>query len=205
MGCGFKTEQETHMISTTAAITSPNFDITHGGPGTAPLGTRSELQLVREELADLCQQMEWLRGWWEEYGDVVRGVDRTAAARVHDHFIDGACLSRRIARAAGIAIDVDYIASFDWTAPSNRPTEGDTGASAVFEYLGGNLGLYADVTIHARTPVGEIDLSLEQALNRIDEFAEPGQNRILLALPHDFHMPEQRAPYRPGDNSTGEA
>ncbi|MFM9438351.1 hypothetical protein ACFDR9_005456 [Janthinobacterium sp. CG_23.3] len=75
------------------------------------------------------------------------------------------------------------------------PEPPEVGPAPALRYYGGDLGLVdaQDVTIHAHTPTGWVDLMLEQALRNIDQFAEPGRTRILLVLPFHFDMPGARA------------
>lgn len=59
-----------------------------------------------------------------------------------------------------------------------------------FHWVGDNIGTdVAEVTVSAKAATGQlIYMSLEEALNKIDRFAEYGANRIISALVYHFSM-----------------
>lgn len=40
-------------------------------------------------LVALCSNMQWVYGWWCQYGSAIRTLNRRVASSVHDHFMDG--------------------------------------------------------------------------------------------------------------------
>lgn len=136
---------------------------------------------LRDELTDLAMNIELLRGWWEAHGDQIRAVGGLAASRVHDRFVDAVCLSRGIARQAGITLDQDYLRNYDWNPAPAVPPAPAVGPAPALRYTGGTLGLDVDEPeIMAEAPGGVYQFTLAQALRFIDQFAEPGRTRLLL-------------------------
>jgi hypothetical protein len=60
--------------------------------------------------------------------------------------------------------------------------------SAGLHLLGHNLGLGDDVTIRTRADGKLLDLSLQDALWRIDEFDDRAQAHLIAALPFAFQL-----------------
>jgi hypothetical protein len=75
-------------------------------------GANTEQQ--RENVANLCTTMMWLRSWWESRQDMVRAVDGKVAAEVHDHFVDGAIFARGIGRGMQLELDEQRIKNYRW-------------------------------------------------------------------------------------------
>jgi len=148
-----------------------------------------ELEIMHGELASLCTHVEYLCSWWNHYGDRIRDMDRLAARRIHDHFIDGVSFSRSVARVAGVEIDREAIGSYNWERPSILPPAPEVGPEPPFRYCGGNLGLTdGPVSINVAVPGGRAEVSLEWALRNIGRFAEPGRTRLLLEVAHEFDV-----------------
>lgn len=55
-------------------------------------------------------------------------------------------------------------------------------------WLGDNLGGDGPVLVDARSHFGQVGLELEQALRRIDQFDEAGQQRIMAGLREQFDV-----------------
>lgn len=83
-------------------------------PAPADGDRLTDAELMRYEVETLCSHMLWLRAWWERHDEAIRAADRTAAAHVHDHFIDGAGFARTIARQAGFDLDEDRMRNYSW-------------------------------------------------------------------------------------------
>jgi len=75
------------------------------------------------ELQHLCELVQLIRAWWEQFGGSIRELDRAMAVRVHDVFIEAAITARAIARQH--AITLPDFGDFDWTpsvpAPGRAP------------------------------------------------------------------------------------
>lgn len=74
----------------------------------------TDAQLMRHRVEALCSHMVWLRHWWEGHEEAIRAADRRAAACIHDHFVDGACFARSIARQAGFDLEEQRIRDYTW-------------------------------------------------------------------------------------------
>ncbi|MYM25791.1 hypothetical protein GTP46_24490 [Duganella sp. FT135W] len=67
----------------------------------------------------LCQLMQYLRAWWEQFEKTLRMLDHAAAVKAHDAVVDGVILARRISRELGWALP-DYSA-INWAATPVPP------------------------------------------------------------------------------------
>lgn len=76
-------------------------------------------EVTKHNLEGLCTHMEFLRSWWNAFGPAIRDLAPDVACRIHDHFIDGVCFSRNVARTAGIKVN-PRIASYPWRADSHE-------------------------------------------------------------------------------------
>lgn len=142
------------------------------------------------ELAGLCEAMEYLRSWFGAHEDLLRTVPGTNVCRIYDRFVEGVCRARTIARVAGIAIDTPRIKAHDWNARPFAATV-PVGPAAPFRYIGGNLGLSkaGDCIIWANEDGVQKRCDIELALRNIDQFAEPGRTRLLIDIAVHFGLP----------------
>jgi len=149
-------------------------------------------EMLRELVAGLCTDMEYLRSWWSAHENIIRAIPEANASRVHDIFVEGAMSARSVARCANITIDTELIYAYRWTRPPEEqlPQPPDFGPPPPYTWLGDNLGLGSEPKfIHVKTPQGNFDTSLSEVLRNIDLFAEPGRTRILWMLPFIFDIP----------------
>lgn len=145
---------------------------------------------MMNELAGLCEAMEYLRSWFGAHEDLLRAVPGTNVCRVYDRFVEGVCRARTIARVAGIVIDTPRIKAHDWNARPFAATA-PVGPAAPLRYVGGDLGMTAaGNTIIYMTEGGDQDrCDIEFALQNADRFAEPGRARLLIDIAVHFGLP----------------
>jgi hypothetical protein len=65
----------------------------------------SESDLRREEVAGLCQQVEFMRAWFAQYRDQIKTIGPRAAGELNDVVIDAVCTARSLARVVGTTLD----------------------------------------------------------------------------------------------------
>ncbi|AXA92709.1 hypothetical protein DPH57_17085 [Massilia sp. YMA4] len=145
---------------------------------------------MMNELAGLCEAMEYLRSWFGAHEDLLRAVPGTNVCRVHDRFVEGVCRARTIARVAGIAIDTARIKAYDWNARPFAATV-PVGPAAPLRYLGGDLGLTSsgNTIIYTKEDGDQARCGIEFALLNADRFAEPGRARLLIDIAVHFGLP----------------
>jgi hypothetical protein len=66
-----------------------------------------------ERVAELCYFLQLLRAWYERVEAMIREMDRAAAVKAHDLFVEGAVAARKLARSLQIPL-VD-VSAYDWT------------------------------------------------------------------------------------------
>lgn len=171
---------------------------TSAAAGTAVSVTTSDMPArVRQsgadmmnELAGLCEAMEYLRSWFGAHEDLLRAVPGTNVCRVYDRFVEGVCRARTIARVAGIVIDMPRIRAHDWNA---RPfsMSAPVGPAPALRYLGGDLGMTAagNTIIYTKEDGDQARCGIEFALQNADRFAEPGRARLLIDIAVHFGLP----------------
>ncbi|AXA93575.1 hypothetical protein [Massilia sp. YMA4] len=145
---------------------------------------------MMNELASLCEAMEYLRSWFGAHEDLLRAVPGTNVCRVYDRFVEGVCRARTIARVAGIAIDTPRIRAHDWNARPFAATV-PVGPAAPLRYVGGDLGITAagNTIIYTKEDGDQARCGIEFALQNADRFAEPGRARLLIDIAVHFGLP----------------
>lgn len=71
---------------------------------------------TRITIERMCTQVEFLRSWWERYGDAIRILNKTMAGNVHDSFIYAATSSRSIVRKLGLMSNTEFARRYPWEA-----------------------------------------------------------------------------------------
>lgn len=92
-------------------------DILDREVGRVPVAAAT-VTVSRGNLEALCQHVEYMRSWWQEFSPAIRALGPDAAVAVHDHFVDGVCVARGIARSAGISLN-EKIKSYPWREDSH--------------------------------------------------------------------------------------
>jgi hypothetical protein len=70
----------------------------------------------------LCELVEFLRAWWEEFNCTIRRLDRAASVKAHDAMLHAVILARQLSRELGFVLP-DF-SNVDWSAsvpPADRP------------------------------------------------------------------------------------
>jgi len=87
---------------------------------TGSYSTNPELQLSKEDLNrihGLCAHFRVLDGWWFQYGDTIRKLNRRMAASLHDHFADGAWFVGTLVKKYNLDVSsLEYVRNFPFTA-----------------------------------------------------------------------------------------
>lgn len=60
----------------------------------------------------LCDFMQMLRAWYEQFEESLRQVDRAAAVKAHDLMIEGVIVARQLARQLGFVLP--DVAGLSW-------------------------------------------------------------------------------------------
>lgn len=76
-------------------------------------------ETLRHNIGALANHMLWLRGWWAAHEPGIRAMNGETAYTIHDHFIDGVCIARNVARAIGQVLPEEYIKNYPWRADSS--------------------------------------------------------------------------------------
>ncbi|MDN4061128.1 BRO family protein [Massilia sp. YIM B02769] len=71
-------------------------------------------EFTMHDIERLCTQAEFLRSWWERFGDGIRVLNRKAAGNVHDNFVSAASTSRSLVRAFGFKSNHAYAETYPW-------------------------------------------------------------------------------------------
>ena len=75
---------------------------------TGSYSANPELQLSKEDLNSIlgvCAHMRMFCGWWYQYGDAIRVLNRRVAASVHDHFADGSWYASSLISKLNLKVD----------------------------------------------------------------------------------------------------
>jgi hypothetical protein len=70
------------------------------------------------DIALLCELVQFLRAWFDEFQSTIQQLDKAASSKAHDAFVEAVILARRIARQLGVTLP-DF-STVDWS-PSVPP------------------------------------------------------------------------------------
>jgi len=87
---------------------------------TGSYSANPEPQLSKDDLnriQGLCAHFRVIDGWWFQYGDTIRKLNRRMAASLHDHFADGAWFVGTLVKKYNLNVSsLEFVRNFPFTA-----------------------------------------------------------------------------------------